>query len=77
MRDDVSPQLELASVAPDDLRSLTRKIRKRDPARVRAVAGSISELGFCAPVLIAENNLVLDGEIRVKAAKLLGLTALP
>jgi DNA modification methylase len=77
MRNDVLPRLEVVSVAPDDLRSPRRKVRKRDAAHVREVAGSISELGFCAPVLIGKNNMVLDGEIRVEAAKLLGLAALP
>jgi len=40
---------------------------------VREVAGSISALGFSAPILIGDDNVVLDGEIRVEAAKLLGL----
>jgi hypothetical protein len=37
--------------------------------------GSISALGFCAPILVGRNNLVLDGEIRVEAAKALSLPA--
>jgi DNA modification methylase len=54
-----------------------RKIRKGDPVHVREVAGSISELGFCDPILVGKGNLVLDGEIRVEAAKLLGLATVP
>ena len=53
------------------------RLRKRDPAHVRDVAGSISELGFGVPVLIGKNNMVLDGESRLEAAKLLGLAAVP
>jgi ParB-like nuclease domain len=39
--------------------------------------GSISELGFCAPILVGKDNLVLDGEIRIEAAKALGLPTVP
>jgi ParB-like chromosome segregation protein Spo0J len=54
-----------------------RKIRKHDPAHVREVAGSMSELGFCDPVLVGKGNTVLDGVTRVEAAKLLGLPIVP
>jgi ParB-like nuclease domain len=39
--------------------------------------GSISALGFCAPILVGRDNLVLDGEVRVEAAKALCLTTVP
>lgn len=48
-----------------------------DSAHVREVAGPIGALGFCAPILIGKNNIVLDGEIRLEAAKLLALAAVP
>jgi hypothetical protein len=76
-RNDPLPQLELVSIGLDDLKLPARKIRKCTPAHVRAVVGSISELGFCAPLLVGKDNLVLDGEIRVEAAKLLGLATVP
>jgi DNA modification methylase len=44
---------------------------------VREVANSISVLGFCAPILVGKNDLVLDGAVRVQAARLLGLGRLP
>ena len=49
----------------------------RDAAHVREVAASISALGFCDPILIGKDNVVLDGEVRVEAAKLLGLPSVP
>jgi ParB-like chromosome segregation protein Spo0J len=42
-----------------------REVRKLDPAHVREVANSISALGFCAPILVGKDNLVLDGATRV------------
>ncbi len=77
LRNDVLPHLEIVYVPLDDLHSPARKIRARDPAHVREVAGTISALGFCVPILIGKNNLVIDGEARLEAAKLLGLGRAP
>jgi DNA modification methylase len=74
-RNDLLPQLEFVSIQVDALNLPLRKTRKRAPAHVREVMGSISALGFCVPILVGRNNLVLDGEIRVEAAKALGLPA--
>ena len=76
-RNDTLPSLELVRIPVDDLRPPARKVRKCDPAHVREVAASINALGFCDPLLIGNNNLVIDGEIRLEAAKLLGLVAVP
>ena len=76
-RNDILPALEVVDIPLDDLRLPGRKVRGSDPAHVRNVAGSISALGFCVPVLVGKNNLVLDGAIRIEAARLLGLTRIP
>jgi DNA modification methylase len=76
-RNDPLPQLELVRLRPDDLNLPERKTRKCTPAHVREVMGSISALGFCAPILVGRDNLVLDGEVRVEAAKALCLTTVP
>ena len=52
-------------------------MRKIEATHVREIAAAISHLGFCDPVLIDEQNGVLDGVIRVEAAKLLGLSHVP
>jgi ParB/Sulfiredoxin domain len=76
-RNDLLPPLDLAHIPLDGLRMPARDIRKLDPAHVREVANSISALGFCAPILVGKNNLVLDGAVRVQAARLLGLGRAP
>lgn len=48
-----------------------------DDPHVKEVANSISMLGFSVPVLIDQADGVLDGLVRVEAAKLLGLPTLP
>jgi ParB-like chromosome segregation protein Spo0J len=73
----VLPALETIYVLLEDLRSPARKVRKLDPAHVRDVAAVMSALGFCVPVLIGKNNVVIDGEVRIEAAKLLGLGRAP
>jgi len=77
VRNDVLPRLELVVMPVDDLRTGPRKVRKKDPAHMCEVAASISELGFCDPVLVGKDNIVLDGEIRVDAARLIGLVTVP
>jgi ParB-like nuclease domain len=76
-RNDLLPQLELVSIRRDDLNLPKRKTRKCTPAHVRDVMGSVSALGFCAPILVGKDNLVLDGESRFEAAKALGLATIP
>jgi DNA modification methylase len=74
MRNDLVPKLALLECAPSDLVVPARNVRKVKPGHLREVATAITSLGFCDPVLIDERNTVLDGVVRVEAAKLLGLT---
>jgi DNA modification methylase len=77
MRNDLVPKLALIECAPADLVISARNVRKVKPAHLREVAAAISSLGFCHPVLIDERNTVLDGVVRVEAAKLLSLPHVP
>jgi DNA modification methylase len=77
IRNDLVPRLELVERAPAELKFPARKVRKIEPAHVREVAAAISNWGFCDPILIDERNGVLDGVVRVEAAKLLGLSQIP
>jgi DNA modification methylase len=76
-RNDLLPPLDLVYALLEDLRTPAREVRKLDPAHVREVANSIGTLGFCAPILVGKDNLVLDGAVRVQAARLLGLSRVP
>ena len=52
------------------------KIHTKD--QIEHIANSIKEFGFNDPLGIAgENNIVLEGNGRVEAAKLLGIKKLP
>jgi DNA modification methylase len=77
LRNDLLPRLELALVPLERLKMPARELRRLHPAHVRQVADSIGALGFCAPILIGKDNLVLDGAARVEAARNLGLECVP
>jgi ParB-like chromosome segregation protein Spo0J len=71
------PKLELVDRSPGDLQLPLRNVRKVEAAHIREVAAAISKLEFCDPILIDEQDRVLDGVIRVEASKLLGLPRIP
>ena len=74
-RNDILPSLQIVPCPVDALKSHVRKLRKSDPAHVREIANSISTLGFNVPLLVGKDNVVVDGDSRLEAAKLLGLSS--
>lgn len=50
--------------------------RNNDSA-VEAVAASIREFGFKVPIVVDENNVIIAGHTRLKAARMLGLETAP
>lgn len=77
IRNDLLPRLELVDRVPRDLVIPARNVRRVDSAHVREAVASISMFGFSAPVLIDDGNVILDGAVRVEAAKLIGLASVP
>lgn len=59
-----------------DIKPYEKNPRKNDSA-VDAVANSISQFGFKVPVVIDNDNVIICGHTRYKAAKKLGLEAVP
>src|ERR1035441_3328090 len=76
-RNDILPSLQIVSYSVDALKLHVRKLRKSDPAHIREIANSINRLGFNVPLLIGKDNVVIDGDSRLEAAKLLGLSSVP
>lgn len=76
-RNDLLPHLQLVQRAPDELRAPARNVRRLDPAHVREAAATISALGFCIPIEIDGQDQIVDGVVRLEAAKLLGLPKVP
>jgi hypothetical protein len=67
-------QVELVSV--DDIRPYESNPRINDAA-VDAVAVSLKEFGFRQPIVVDEQNVIIVGHTRWKAAKKLGLAKIP
>src|ERR1700730_7867959 len=76
-RNDILPSLKIEPYPVDALKSHSRKLRKSDLVHVREIANSVSTLGFNVPLLIGKDNVVVDGDSRLEAAKLLGLSSVP
>src|SRR5271156_5687608 len=76
-RNDILPSLQIEAFPVDALKSHMRKLRKSEPAHVREIANSINTLGFNVPLLVGKDNIVVDGDSRLEAAKLLGLSSVP
>jgi len=67
----------IKNLSPDDLIPYARNAKKHSPEQVAAIAASIKEFGFNAPVLIAADKTIVAGHGRVLAAQKLGLKEVP
>lgn len=63
--------MELKKVKIADIIPYENNPRKNDEA-VDAVAESIRQCGYCAPIVVDENMVILAGHTRLKALKKLG-----
>lgn len=76
-RNDLRPNLELVERPIEALVMPDRTIRQTVAAHVNAIAITMRRLGVIDPILIDENNCILDGVARTLAAKSLGLGTVP
>lgn len=63
--------MEIATRSLSDIHPYPNNPRKNDAA-VDAVAESIKQCGYCQPILVDENGVILAGHTRLKALKKLG-----
>lgn len=63
--------MELKTIKIKDIKPYERNARKNDKA-VGAVAKSIEQCTYVAPIIVDENNVILAGHTRWKALKKLG-----
>ena len=72
----MNPMIETHMWPVDRLVLYARNPRKNDDA-VDRMCGSIREFGFKVPVLARSSGEVVDGHLRIKAARKLGMAELP
>lgn len=68
--------MEVVYKRVDELREYESNARRND-AGVTKVAGSIKQFGFLNPITIDENNVIISGHTRLKAALQLGMDEVP
>lgn len=64
-------------VSPDSLTPYTGNARVHTPSQVKKIATSISEFGFIAPIVVAQDGTIIAGHGRLLAALSLGLKDVP
>lgn len=69
--------METIDIKIKDLKPYPKNAKKHPPEQVKVVAQSIKEFGWAQPIVIDENNEILIGHGRLKAAKLLNLETAP
>ncbi|WP_097093474.1 hypothetical protein [Novosphingobium sp. Chol11] len=61
-RDDLLPELELKYRAPATLKAAKRRLRKSECGHVENLCRSISVMGFCVPILISADGIIIEDE---------------
>lgn len=69
-------EIKIEYLALSDIKPYENNPRLNDDA-VKYVANSIKEFGFKVPIIIDQNNVVVAGHTRLKAAEMLGLKTAP
>lgn len=69
--------MKLEQSAVSTLIPYANNARTHDESQIKQIASSIKAFGFNNPVLIDEENSIIAGHGRVKAAELLGLNEIP
>ena len=64
-------EMEIKKVKLFQIKEYEKNPRKNDEA-VDSVAESIKQVGYCSPILVDENYVILAGHTRLKALKKLG-----
>lgn len=70
-------RLKVEYIAPDKLIPNTYNPNRQDDHAFRLLVSSIKEDGFTQPVIIGQDNVIVDGEHRWRAAKEVGLAEIP
>ena len=67
--------MELRAIA--DLKANRRNARSHSPCQIQQIADSVHEFGWLAPIVIDEDDMVLAGHGRLRAAQLLHMEVVP
>ena len=77
LRNDLLPKLTVETRKLSSLSATLHPVRKSSKRQIARVASSIRAMGFRDPALITKDGEIIDGHIRVEAARRLGLEEIP
>ena len=66
-----------ANLPIEQVRPNAKNTRTHSKKQIRQIATSIRELGFAAPVLVDEYDVLIAGHGRLEAARSLGMPSIP
>ena len=69
--------MQIINVAIDKIKPYSQNNKIHDEAQIKALRKSIRDYGFCKPVLITSDNVIIAGHGATQAAKEEGFTELP
>lgn len=69
--------MQIKTINPENLIEYSFNNRIHSDEQIDLIANSIKEFGFNQPIVVDEDNIILVGHGRLKAAKKLGLTEVP
>lgn len=69
--------MQITNVSPESLIEYAFNNRKHSDEQIDLIANSIKEFGFNQPIVVDEDNIILVGHGRLRAAKKLGLSEVP
>jgi len=76
-RNDLKPKLVLIDMPIEDLEPPKNPVRKQNKKQLGRISKSIEAFGNVVPILISDNNEIIDGESRYLVAKAKGLKTIP
>src|SRR5262245_59677620 len=69
--------MKIETISVRELRPHPNNARTHSKKQIRQIAKSITQFGFCNPVLVDDAKQIIAGHGRVEAAKVLGIEAVP
>ena len=70
-------KLKVEEILIDNLKEYEFNAKKHPEWQVNQIIDSIKEFGFCDPIAIDENNIIIEGHGRLLALKKLGIEKAP
>jgi len=77
MNDNINGKLDIFYLNKSKIKPFKENPRLHSKEQIKQIANSIKEFGFRIPIAIDENNTILAGHGRYKAAETLGFTEIP